>query len=271
MKPLRMALKNLLVGLIAVVFMFPVYYIFMVSLLPQEAIFDYPPKVIPVPPTLANYPMALTGFQGLLGLKNSLIVGVTVTAITMVVGALAAYSLARFRIGGRHLPFWILSQRMMPPIAAIIPIFLLMRSLRLMDTVQALVIAQLITILPFGIWFMRGFFTEVPVEIEEAALIDGCSRLLTLWRIALPLAAPGIAVTALLTFVLSWNELLFAVVLTRGSAITLPVTMANSLTAHGIAFPILASLAMISVLPVIVIAVVAQRYLVRGLTLGALQ
>jgi len=220
---------------------------------------------------LANYPTALTGFQGLLGLKNSLVVGVAVTLITLFVGSLAAYSLARFRVGGRHLPFWILSQRMMPPIAAIIPLFLLMRSLRLMDTLQALVIAQLITVLPFGIWFLRGFFAEVPLEIEEAALIDGCSWVGAAVRVALPLASPGIAVTGLLAFVLSWNELLFAVVLTRGSAITLPVTMANSLTAHGIAFTIIAALGMISILPVVVIAIVAQRYLVRGLTLGALQ
>lgn len=271
MKAAQLIGKHVLAIAIALVFMFPVYYILVVSLLPPEAVFDYPPRLVPRPATLVNYPTALTGFQGLLGLKNSLAVGTAVTLITMLVGALAAYSLARYRVGRHHLPFWILSQRMMPPIAAIIPIFLLMRSLRLMDTVQALVIAQLITVLPFGIWFMRGFFTEVPVEIEEAALIDGCSRLRVLLRIALPLAAPGIAVTALLTFVLSWNELLFAVVLTRGNAITLPVTMANSLTAHGIAFTILASLAMISVAPVVVIAVVAQRYLVRGLTLGALQ
>jgi len=270
-KRMRTVLKHVLAAGIAVLFLFPVYYIAVVSLLPQQAIFEYPPRILPRPLTLANYPTALTGFQGLLGLKNSLLVGIVVTVITMAVGALAAYSLARFRTGGRHLPFWILSQRMMPPIAAIIPLFLLIRLLRLMDTVQALVIAQLITVLPFGIWFMRGFFTEVPVEIEEAALIDGCSRVRTLVRIALPLAAPGIAVTALLTFVLSWNELLFAVVLTRGDAITLPVTMANSLTAHGIAFGILAALAMMSVAPVIIIAIAAQRFLVRGLTMGALQ
>jgi len=271
MKAIRVVLKQILAVLIAALFMFPIYYFLVVSFLPKDALFSYPPPILPIPFTLSNYPAAMSAFLGFQGLKNSLIVGIAVTVITLAVGTPAAYSLARFRTGGRNLPFWILSQRMMPPIAAIIPLFLLMRSIRMVDTLQALVIAQLITVLPFGIWFVRGFFAELPVEMEEAALIDGCSRMGALWRIALPLAAPGIAVTGLLAFVLSWNELLFAVVLTRGSSMTLPVAMANATSAHGIAFTILAALAMVSIFPAALIAIVAQRYLVRGLTLGALQ
>ena len=135
----------------------------------------------------------------------------------------------------------------------------------------AIIVTHLLVTLPFAIWMMRGFFIDLPLEIEEAARVDGCSKWQVLWRIALPLAAPGIAVTALFCFIFSWNEFVFALVLSRKEAITLPVVIAGTRTQFGIHWPIMTAMSAMSCLPVFFLALVAQKYLVRGMTLGAVK
>src|SRR5262249_32034540 len=184
---------------------------------------------------------------------------------------LAGYSFARYRIGGFHLPFWVLSTRMMPPVAAVIPLFLVVKSLGMIDTHVAVIALHLLVTLPFAVWMTRGFFIQVPRAIEEAALIDGCSQWQVFFRVALPLAAPGLAVTALFCFIFSWNEFLFALILTRREAVTLPVLVSGLYSQHGIMWDVMSATAAMALLPVIALALFAQKYLVRGMTMGAIR
>src|SRR5262249_21514835 len=156
-------------------------------------------------------------------------------------------------------------------VAAVIPLFILIKDLGLIDTYPAVIALHLIVTLPFAVWMMRGFFLEVPRELEEAALIDGCSRLMAFWRVAMPIAAPGIAVTALFCFIFSWNEFLFAFILTRREATTLPVLVSGLHSQHGIMWDVMSATASMAMLPVIALALLAQKYLVRGMTLGAIK
>lgn len=268
-RPIRLA-KIILMIVVAVIFIFPVYWLAITSLKPLIHVLTFPPRFLPVPATLSGYAGALEA-RGAVVFKNSLIIAVATTLITLLTGSFAAYSFARFNIGGFHLPFWILSTRMMPAVASIIPLFLLINKLGFLDTYPAVIVAHLVLTLPFAVWMLRGFFMEIPVELEESAMIDGCSRLGALVRIGFPLVAPGLAVTALFCFVFSWNEFMFALILTRRVATTLPIVMAGMQAVHGVQWSIMSALAVIGIIPVVILSIVAQRYLVRGLTLGAIR
>jgi multiple sugar transport system permease protein len=184
---------------------------------------------------------------------------------------MAAYSMARFRTGGKHLAFWVLSQRMMPPIAVIIPVFLLYRDLNLTDSRFGLALLYTVFTLPFSVWMMYAYFRQMPVELEEAALVDGCTRWQALWKVAGPLAAPGIVSAAVFAFIFSWSEFLFALVLTSRHAITVPVVISGFLGFEASFFGEAGALTMISFVPALILGLFIQRHLVRGLTLGAVQ
>ncbi|MDQ3248304.1 MAG: carbohydrate ABC transporter permease, partial [Chloroflexota bacterium] len=179
------------------------------------------------------------------------------------------YSLARFNTGGQNFAFWILSQRFLPPIAVIFPIFLLFRTVRLIDTYTGLILLYATFNLPFAVWMMRSYFHEVPIEIEESALVDGASRWRVLWSMTLPLSIPGLIATAVFTFIFSWNEFLFALVLTRTNVTTLPVAMTAFFGPEAAFWGQAGAMALIATLPVVILMLLTQRYLVRGLTLGA--
>jgi multiple sugar transport system permease protein len=187
--------------------------------------------------------------------------------------------MARFRTGGKHLAFWYLSQRLMPPVAIIIPVFLLYARytkewlhISLVDTRLGLVLLYTVFALPFTVWMMYAYFRQMPAELEEAALVDGCSRLQALAKIAWPLAAPGIVSAAAFAFILSWTEFLFAQVLSRTHAITLPVALAGIITGfQGNQYGEASALTMVSLVPAVILGILVQRHLVRGLTLGAVQ
>ncbi|MFQ5795692.1 MAG: carbohydrate ABC transporter permease [Candidatus Bipolaricaulia bacterium] len=262
-------LKHLTFVAIVVVFFFPIFWMLVSSFKPNSEVITYPPTFIPDRPTLSGY---IEGFQarGGTALKNSLLVATVTTAVSIVAGSLAAYSFARFKLGGFHLPFWILSTRMMPAVASIIPIFILFKNLGFIDTWYGIAIAHLVITLPFAVWMMRGFFMEVPVELEESAMIDGASRLRALFRIVLPLTAPGLVVTAFFTFIFSWNELIFAVILSRRAATTLPVIVSGMHgSGSGFLFSVMSALSVVGMIPVLVLAFFSQKYLVRGMTFGA--
>ena len=168
--------------------------------------------------------------------------------------------------------FWILSIRMTPAIAAVIPIFIMLRTVRLLDNQVGLILVYSVLLnLPFVVWMMRGFFEDLPVELEESAMVDGCSRLGAFARIALVLASPGLASTAILTFLFAWNEFVFALILTATSARTMPVAVQLFMRETGILWGQMTSAAVVMMVPVIILTFFIQRYLVRGLTFGAIK
>jgi multiple sugar transport system permease protein len=257
----------------------PLYWAAVTSIKPQEDLLADPPVWWPSDPTHLHYTTALDSFNGWKGLKNSLIIAMVTTVIALIVGTAAAYSMARFRTGGKHLAFWFLSQRMLLPIAVIIPVFLLYSryseawfGFQLVDTKTGLVLLYTVFALPFTVWMMYVYFRQMPVELEEAALVDGCSRVQAIWKIACPLAAPGLVSAAAFAFIFSWTEFLFAQVLARDSAITLPVALAGIITGfQGNQYGEASALTMVSLVPAVFLGILVQRHLVRGLTLGAVQ
>ncbi len=266
--------KIILVVIAAVVFgiiLFPPVVLFLTSIKTELDALSFPPKWI-FEPTQENYTTIFQFSPFTSYLLNSLIVASLNTGVVLVLGSLAAYSLARFKFkGADNLAFWILSIRMMPPVAAIIPIYIIMRNIRLLDTPWSLVITYLTFNLPFAVWMMRSFFQEIPREIEESALVDGCSVFRAFRSIALPLAAPGLAATGILTFIFSWNEFLFALILTGSKAVTLPVGITGYMKETGVNWGYMTAGGALALIPVLVFTVLVQKHLVKGLTMGALK
>jgi multiple sugar transport system permease protein len=257
----------------------PLYWAAVTSIKPQEDLLSDPPVWWPSDPTTLHYTTALNSFNGWKGLENSLIIAAVTTVLALIIGTAAAYSMARFGTGGKHLAFWFLSQRMLLPIAVIIPVFLLYSryseawfGFQLVDTKIGLVLLYTVFALPFTVWMMYVYFRQMPVELEEAALVDGCTRVQAMRKIAWPLAAPGLVSAAAFAFIFSWTEFLFAQVLARDNAITLPVALAGIITGfQGNQYGEASALTMVSLVPAVVLGILVQRHLVRGLTLGAVQ
>lgn len=223
-------------------------------------------------PTLEHYQTIFRKQPFLRFTANSVLVGLAVTAVTMVAGGLAAYGIDRFGTGGKPFLYWILLTRILPPAVLIVPLFLIFRVLGLINTLTALVIADTTFLLSFVVWSMRGFFREVPAALEEAALIDGATRFQALVRVALPVVHPGLITTSILTFIFAWNEYLFALVFATATPVkTLPVAAGDFVTGYAVNWgPVFASGTLI-VIPVFVLSVLMQRYIVRGLTMGAIK
>ncbi len=253
----------------------PVYWMMTISLKTEVDQFAVPPRWISFQPTLAHYREAFLARSFGQYLLTSAFVSVSSTLCAMVLGTLAAYALSWFRFPRRlstRLSVWILSTRMFPPIVTVVPLFLMMRDIRLLDTRLSLVIVYTAFNLPFVVWMMRGFFREIPRELEEAARVDGDSRLGALRRVILPLVAPGLAATAVFCLIISWNEFLFALVLTQtDAAMTLPVGIAGRVTQYEIRWGVMSAAATVAMMPILIFALAVQRYLVRGLSLGAVK
>ena len=257
----------------------PLYWVAVSSVkAPQEIVTD-PPTWYPHHPTLGHFRGALGPLRGWLGVQNSLIVAVAATILAMLIGTPAAYSMARFSTGGKHLSFWFLSQRILPAIAVVIPLFLLFSryseewlGIALIDTRTGLVLVYTVFALPFTVWMTYTYFRQMPVDLEEAALVDGCSRLQALAKIAWPLAAPGIISAAAFAFIFSWTEFLFALVLTRDDIVTLPVVIGGlAASSQGSGYGEVAALGVVSLGPALILGLFLQRHIVRGLTLGAVK
>jgi multiple sugar transport system permease protein len=223
-------------------------------------------------PTLENYFKVFQTGDFTLGFANSLIIGLASTALALVVGVPAAYSLQRFRFRGRNnFDFWVLSTRMAPSVALLIPYFILFQRLGLTDTRIAIVIMHLSVNLVLVVWLMKGFFADIPEEITEAALVDGCTHWGTFLRINVPLAIGGIAATAILAFMFSWNELMFALILSGRQAKTAPVSVINFIGFEEVAWGPLMAATIVLLVPIVAFATVVQKALVRGLTFGAVK
>ena len=249
----------------------PLYWLFITSIKPSDDYLAVPPVWFPSHPTMVHYTAALFAYRGLQGIFNSLVVSISATALSTLIGTMMAYSFARFDTGGKHLSFWVLSQRFLPPIAVVLPIFLIYRGIGLHDTRFGLVIAYTVFTLPVSVWMMFAYFKGLPRSMEDAALVDGCTRWQALWRVAVPLAAPGIVAAAVFVFIACWTEFFFALLLTSRNAFTLPTVFRAFLSFQGAQYGEASALAAVSLAPSIALGVLAQRHLVRGLTLGAVR
>ncbi|MFO1070904.1 MAG: carbohydrate ABC transporter permease [Geminicoccaceae bacterium] len=255
---------------ICAVFLFPVYWLFAVSLKKAEEIFKSPPAWYPSEPQLGNF-MVLFREGDAWTVWNSFVIAGTSTVIAMVLGTLCAYGIVRFRSGGEQLAVWILAQRLLPPIAIVFPLFLAYAWLGLSDTYTGLIILYTAFALPYVVWMMRGYLMEVPLELEEAALVDGCSRLGLLWRVVVPVARNGIFATAIFAFIYSWNEFLFALVMTRTNVMTYTVQISNYFGPQSTFWAKISAMSVLGTLPVFIAVAAMQRYVVRGISLGAVK
>jgi multiple sugar transport system permease protein len=272
-RPLRAATvaRIAFVGFWLLLLLVPLYWMFITSIKPSNDYLAVPPIWFPDEPTLVHYTAALYAYRGFDGLINSLIISTSATILSAFFGTLMAYSLARFNTGGQHLSFWVLSQRFLPPIAVVLPIFLIYRVLRLNDTHVGLIIAYTVFTLPVSVWMMFAYFRQMPASLEEAALVDGCTRWQSFWQVAVPLAVPGIVAAAVFAFIACWTEFFFALVLTSRNAFTLPTVFRAFLGFQGALYGEASALAIVSLVPSIALGILVQKHLVRGLTLGAVR
>jgi len=258
-------------GLAAALFFFlgPFFWIVTTSLKGNEDFFAYPPAWIPTPPSLAHYAALFTRSSGARYFTNSMVISSLSMLAALAVSLPTAYSIARWRFGGGFLSVLLLVLRMLPAIALIIPIYIMYKMFGLTNSYLGLVIIYTVVYIPFAVWLMVGFIRDFPIEIEEAAMIDGCSRLRALVQVVVPIIAPGLAVVALFAFIATWNEFLFAVVLTGIETKTMMVLVTSFTSGGTDAFYGEASASVVlGVLPAFAIAFILQRYLVKGLALG---
>lgn len=257
---------------------FPFYWAITTSFKPPGVIVTKPTlfPFIDFKPTLYNwYNEYIQRGREIRGsLLNSVIIAGGAMLIAVFLGTMAGYGLARFRFRrwkNRDMTLWFLSQRFLPPMVTVIPFFIVMKSFKLLDTHWALIMANATFTLPFAVLILRDVFKELPVELEESAWVDGASRFGAFLRIALPLAAPAISVAAVICFSFSWNEFLFALILTYKKATPVTVLIAGVEHTQGVQFWFIATRLLSAILPPAILALAAQRYIVRGLTFGAVK
>lgn len=255
---------------VALVFLFPIYWLAAISVKTPEEIFAHPPVWVPSGFEISTY---LTLFRDgdAVSIWNSLTTAGVSTVIAMAFGSIAAYSIVRFRTGGENLEIWIISQRMIPPICIAFPIFLLFVTWNLIDTRIGLIALYAAFNLPYVIWMMRGYLQEVPIELEHSALVDGWTRWQVLWRVVLPMVRGGFFATAVFTFVFAWNDFLFALILTGSEVITYPVRVTGYFGSQSTFWSKIGAMSMLGVLPMLLIVGTMQRFIVRGISLGAVK
>lgn len=269
-KDVRLALRYLVACLLVVIFVFPVYWLFIISFKTPDEIFAFPPVWYPKSIQFGNY-FVLFKDGDAKTVLNSLILATVSTFFAMILGTIAAYSLVRFKTGGENLAVWIISQRMMPPVAIVFPVFLLYVFFGWVDTFFGLILLYTAFNLPYVIWMMRGYIEDIPLELEESALVDGCSRWAVLWKVVMPMARSGLFATAVFTFVFAWNEFLFALVLTRTEVATYTVQVTHYFGGQSNFWAKIAAMSVLGTIPVFIAVATMQRYLVRGISMGAVK
>ena len=270
-RPRRLAHAAVSAGLVVVTlfFLFPALWALITALKQQRDIFINPPLFV-FRPTLDNFRFVLSNSPYLHYFVNSLVVSSVSAVASLFIAAMAAYGFSRFRIrASGNILMWILSLRMTPPMAVVVPFYLMAVATHLYDTRIGLALVLITVDLPIAVWMLVGYLEAIPVDLDAAAMIDGCSRLGALVRVVLPPAAPGLMATLILCFIFSWNEFPLSVVLTSQSATTLPVSMMGWDTQRGLEWGHMMAAGIMATAPVVVFAILIQRYLVRGLTMGA--
>lgn len=264
-------LAYLLLGIVLVVFMTPIYIIASSSIKPTPIMFAKPPAMI-FTPTWEHYHALFTDRPFARFIGNSLITALGSTAFSLTFGSLAAYAISRIRHKRMNdVAFWILSMRMFPPIAVVVPYYIIFKTVGLLDTPLALIIIYSTANIPLTVWLMKGFFDEVPTALEEAAMVDGHGLLSTFWRVTLPLAAPGLAVSAVFCFIFSWNEFIFALMLTGSEAQTATVAVMSFWSSDAVQWGRIMAGSFIILIPGVIFVLTCQRWLVRGLTMGSVK
>lgn len=277
---LEKIVSNVLLLLCFAFLLFPIYWVATLAFKSHNDILSWPPKFLFVP-TLENFQSIIFGLEGavgtistdfLKGFSNSLIISISAVLFALLIGVPAAYALGRFRFVGRDdIAFTFLSFRFAPELLVIIPIFLIFQDLGLYDTYLGLIwVYQLITI-PMIIWILTSYFEDISVELEHASRVDGYTFFQTFWRIILPLAKPGIAASSLLAFIYSWNNFIFALILGTSDVQPVTVSALKFITAEKLRFGDIAAACMLSAIPILILSIYAQRYMVQGLSLGAVK
>ncbi|MBM3518701.1 MAG: carbohydrate ABC transporter permease [Alphaproteobacteria bacterium] len=256
--------------LLTLVVVFPTYWLCLMAFKSAEEMFAVPPVYFPSEPTFESFRVLFRG-EDAATIGNSLIIATVTTLFCLVLGTMCAYSMARFRTGGHDLAVWIMSQRMLPPIAIVFPMFLAFALLDLVDSFPALILVYIAFNLPFTIWMMRGYIEDIPIELEESALVDGCTRWQVLYKVILPMARAGLFATGVFTFIFTWNEFAFALVLTSKSVVTFPVQVVSFFGMQATFWNKVGSMSILGSLPVMFAVVFLQRFLVRGISMGALK
>ena len=268
--------RNALVYFIAVGFvgfcLLPFYVMITTALKTESDLFAWPPVLL-FEPSLDSIRSAFFGGRSIIPyLVNSAVMSGGSTIIATILGSMAAFGLARFKFkGSASLSFWILSTRMAPPVAFLVPMFVIFRNLGLIDTHLGLIIIYTSMNLSFVTWVLIGFFKEIPVELEESALVDGYTYWQYFRRIALPLVRPGLAATAILSAIFAWNEFLFAIILTSKKAATIPIYLTGFSESLGIRWGEFMAVGCFAVIPIMIFTFALQKHLVRGLTFGAVK
>lgn len=275
---MRYRLRLCLIVVVIFCSLFPPLWMFLTSLKRGMDTMAYPPKLL-FTPTLDNYRQLLSftgeweGYYMLTRyLPNSLITSLASTTVTLVVSILAAFSMARFVFPGRKLIlFAIICTRMFAPIAMIMPLYTLVQALGLADTTLALLVTYTGINIPFAVWMLKGFIDEIPETLEEAAMVDGCTKFSALARVTLPLITPGVAAAGIFTFILCWNDFQIAFFLTSKDAKTLPLQALSFLTETGLYWGPMSAYGTLVMLPAIAFAYYCQKYITRGLTQGSVK
>jgi multiple sugar transport system permease protein len=272
MRRIRTLLLVAVAALLLAIWAFPVLWALLTSFKTERDVLAYPPTVV-FAPTLANYRDVLFGSASLLpNLLSSVIVAGASTLLTLLFAIPAAYALARLDFPGKRASgFYVLATQMLPPVGLIIPYYLVLQKVGGLDTYAGLVLIYLTFSLPFAIWLMVSYFEDIPQEMEEAALLDRAGRLRALWYVILPQVRGGIAVTTIFVFLNAWNEFLFAVVLGGNRVRPVTVAMFNFISVEQTQWAKLAAGAMLAMAPVILLGLLAQRHIVKGLTVGAVK
>ena len=260
-----------LLAVVLIVFLTPIYIIASSSIKPSPIMFQKPPAIL-FEPTMEHYVALFTERPFAKFVGNSLIVALGSTAFSLTFGSLAAYAISRIRhkrMG--DVAFWILSMRMFPPIAVVVPYYIIFKTVGLLDTPFALILIYSTANIPLTVWLMKGFFDEVPTALEEAAAVDGYGLLATFWYVPLPLAAPGLAVSAVFCFIFSWNEFIFALMLTGSNAQTATVAVMSFWSSDAVQWGRIMAGSFVILIPGVIFVLTCQRWLVRGLTMGSVK
>ncbi len=254
----------------SLLFLLPLLWILRTSLISKVEAYQIPPNW-KASFTLENYANVLNGNSYLQYFFNSFGISIITTVIAVIFGAMASYWIARFAVKGNAIRISILLIQMIPPVVLIIPFSMIISQMKLSDTWISLIITYLSFTLPYVMWMLVGFFEGVPKDLDEAAKIDGCNSLQTYFQIVLPLAMPGIMATAVYSFIVSWNEFMYALNLTGLSARTVPVAIANMDTSQGVQIAELCASVLIGIIPIIILSLFIKKYLVSGLTFGSVK
>ncbi len=266
--------------LIAVAVAAPFYWLIISSISSVKELLSVPPHWFPSEPSFGNYidvfiqsDISKAAGMFLQAMYNSLIITGSVTILSLLIGSLAAFALAKFNFPLRnHILISILATRMLPAISTIIPLYIIMGKFNLIDTKTSLIILYLTFSIPYVIWIMTGFFRTIPSELIEAARIDGCSRLGALYRIVMPISAPGLVATSVIAFMLAWDEFFFALIFTNTyDSKTVPVAITEFAGRHAIDYGAMCTGGVIASIPPVLLALVFYRFIVRGLTSGAVK